>query len=254
MRNEWIVRIACESARPGKFFVPILELMHPVKTLRTSVLLVGTLLPLWLVGCASTPPADPDPTRSDDARSSVAFREVSYSGFLGDYSKLATSPRHPGTLYDQSARLTDYDSFIVEPITFLPAKTVRGTRISDTDAAELARALRDETIAALSLLHPVVETPGPRVASIRGAITALASSRVDPATGQVQIGGAAVEIEIVDSVSRERLAAAVESDVVRDASQPIQGDPFSDARLVFRHWAARLNLWLRDAAELATRP
>ena len=60
--------------------------------------------------------------------------------------------------------------------------------------------------------------------------------------------------EIVDSVTRERLAAAVEADIVDDAGEPDAADPFSDARLVFKHWAARLNLWLRDADRLATRP
>lgn len=254
MRSDGRAQNGGESALPGKLFVPIFWSMHPANTIQTSVLVGAALAAVCLSGCASAPPPEPDPTRSDDARAPAAFRDVTYSGYLGDYSRLVTSPRHPGTLYEQSARLSGYGSFIVEPFTFLPERTVRGERISDGDASELARALRDETVAALSLLHPVVEKPGPGVATIRAAITALAGSRVDPSSGQVQIGGAAVEIEIVDSLTRERLAAAIESDVVRDSSQPIAGDPFSDARLVFRHWAARLNLWLRDSAELATRP
>lgn len=207
-----------------------------------------------LVACSSSPSVNPDPTRPDDAQAPASYPATNYSGFLHDYSKLRPSPRHPDTLYEQSERLAGYDSFIVEPITFLPERTVRGTTITTKEAADLCRALREETVTSLSVLHPVGDTPGPRVAVIRAAITALAAARVDPVTGQILIGGATVEVEILDSLTRERLAAAIESDVVRDAAQPVQGDPYSDARLVFGHWAARLNMWLRDAAELATRP
>lgn len=238
--------------------MPIISTMMPTPSIRTlsHALLISLLAASPLAGCASSTPSqpEPDPVRPADAQPPAAFPATRYSGFLGDYARLRQSPRHPGALYEQSARLSSYNAFIVEPITFLPQRTVRGTRITNAESAELAAALHEETISALSLLYPIATEPGPNVAVIRAAITALAGARVDPETGQTQIGGASVEIEILDSTTRERLAAAIESDVVRDATQPIEEDPFSDARLVFRHWAARLNLWLRDADQLATRP
>lgn len=227
---------------------------HPTRTLRAAALSVGLTLPLLFAACASQPDAEPDPVRSGDAKAPVGMVDPRYSGFLVDYSKLRPSPRHPTTLYEQSAKLASYTAFIVEPMTVLPARTARGTPVTDAESRELARALHEETVEAIRSGHPVVTAPGPNVAVIRAAVTALAASQVDPATGQVQIGGASVEIEIVDSLTRERLAAAVESDVVRDAAQPMGEDRFSDARLVFRHWASRLYLWIRDAKELATHP
>lgn len=215
---------------------------------------LGALLTLLVGACASQPEAEPDPIRPTDAKAPAGFVETRYSGFLVDYSKLRPSPRHPSTLYEQSAKLASYTAFIVEPVSVLPARTVRGTSVTDAESRELARTLHEETVEAIRATHPVVTEPGPNVAVIRAAVTALAASQVDPATGQVQIGGAAVEIEILDSLTRERLAAAVESDVVRDAAQPVRDDRFSDANLVFRHWASRLYLWIRDAKELATRP
>lgn len=228
---------------------------HHTRTLRATALSIGITLPLWLGGCASQQPeAEPDPIRSGDAKAPVGMTDPRYSGFLVDYARLRPSPRHPGTLYEQSAKLASYTAFIVEPMAVLPARTARGTPVTDAEAKELARTLHEETVEAIRATHPVVTEPGPNVAVIRAAVTALAASHVDAATGQIQIGGAAVEIEILDSITRERVAAAVESDVVRDAAEPMGEDRFSDARLVFRHWASRLYLWIRDAKELATHP
>ena len=192
--------------------------------------------------------------KDPEAARALTSAATAPSGWLGDRSNLKQSPRHPGTLYEQSARLASYRSFIVEPMEFLPSETVRGVEIDPADGAALAAALRDEAVRSLSAVYSVVIEPGPGVASIRAAITGVAASSKDPATGVISIGGASVEIEIVDSVTRERLAAAVEADVVDDAGPPKPGDPYSDARLVFGHWAARLNMWIRDADRMATRP
>ena len=63
-----------------------------------------------------------------------------------------------------------------------------------------------------------------------------------------------VEADIVDSLTGKRVAAVVESDVVHDIDAGRSNDPFYDARLVFRHWAGRLNLWLDNPDGLATQP
>lgn len=195
-----------------------------------------------------------DAARDTDPGAARELDAAAGGGWLGDRSNLRPSPRHSDTLYEQSARLASYRAFIVEPMEFLPSETVRGLPIDGADGAALAAALREETIRSLSAVYTVVATPGPGVASIRAAITGVAASSKDPVTGLVRIGGASVEMEIVDSVTRERLAAAVESDVVDDAAAPAGADPYSDARLVFGHWAARLSMWIRDADRLATRP
>lgn len=189
---------------------------------------------MFLAGCA-TSPKEPDFCRLDG-----------YSGFLKDYSRLEPSPTHPGAWYEQWTELPDYDAFIVDPIQVLVTRTLDGRPIDAEDAAELGSALRTEVTDALRIggFRIAVE-PGPGVARVRGAITEL--SRTQRRQGQqLQIGGASCEVEITDCLSGKRVAAAVERDEGVAESNKSTTDPYFDAKLVFRHWAARLGLWLRS--------
>jgi hypothetical protein len=194
---------------------------------------------LTLAACSSGPSAS-DPK--------IATTE---SGFLRDYSRLQPSPRHPTTRYEQAASFSSYTSFIVDPVVVLPGETTRGVPIDGADAAALADALRSELSDALALRNRLASAPGPNVGRIRAAITAVARSDRS-GSARATIGGAAVEAEFVDSITNKRIAAVVESDIVQDLDAGTSADPLYDARLVFRHWAGRLNLWLENPDELAT--
>jgi hypothetical protein len=189
-----------------------------------------------VAGCAS------DATVRDGATASLA--QGTQSGFLGDYSNLRPSPRHPDTLYEQSPTLARYQAFIIEPIEVVPRVTVRGVAIDKATADAMALDLRREVMDALSVNFRVVSTPGPGVARVRAALTKVAYSRGATAGSGARIGGAVIEVEIVDSESGQRLGAAIEGDSP-DAYNTVAGtDPLGDARLVFRHWSSRLALWL----------
>ncbi len=186
----------------------------------------------------------------DTARSKPDL-QPQFSGFLGDYTHLRPSPRHEGTLYQQKRSLAAYRVFIVEPIKILVDRTVAGVAIDDATKARLASDLHRQVVETLAINYKVVNAPGPGIAIIRGAVTQLARSRTTEG-GTIVIGGAGIEAEIVDSVTGERLGAVVEADVAEGLTDPRINDPYQDARLVFRHWAARLNLWLQSADELGT--
>jgi hypothetical protein len=70
----------------------------------------------------------------------------------------------------------------------------------------------------------------------------------NPGRSSTLDGGAAAELEILDSLSGKRLAAAIDSQRVHP-SQDDTSDAFSETRIVFRHWASRLarTLTLADA-------
>jgi len=212
-------------------------------------------------GCSSNrsrsaPPTDRAGSAPTDSSGSTPNRpkpvlKPTQSGFLRDYSRLVPSPRHPGTMYQQSKTLSSYTGFLVEPVQVLATKTARAVPLDAPQAAALADALRNELTEALSLRGRLATAPGPRVARIRAAITSVAKSdRSSP--DRPMIGGASVEADIVDSVTGARVAAVMESDLVEDSELGRSSDPFYDARLVFRHWASRLNLWFESADELAT--
>ncbi|MBK9187476.1 MAG: DUF3313 domain-containing protein [Phycisphaerales bacterium] len=207
----------------------------PTAQLRISktCVIVACFTLLGVLGaCASKSPTDPGVS-------------ITRTGVIGDYSTLQPSPRHPDTLYEQSARLTEYTAFVIDDIRFLPTTTLRGVPIDPDTANRLAAELRAEVVAALTPRYKVVDRGGPGVARIRAAVTQVSRGRTT--TDAIDVGGASVEAEIVDSVSGERLGAAVESDTLDPMHARPREDPFYDARMVFRHWAARLRLWLDDA-------
>jgi hypothetical protein len=164
-----------------------------------------------------------------------------YSGFLKDYSGLRPSPTHAGAFYEQSEALARYSTFMVDPVQVLAKETVRGTPID----AETAAGLAEVTLALPLSGFKVVGEPGPGVARIRAAVTRLARSRHEPGKPGM-IGGGEIEVEIVDSVSGQRLGAAVEHDDVSPVDAKATDDPYSDVRLVFHHWSARMGVWLRQ--------
>jgi hypothetical protein len=203
-------------------------------------------------GCAGNHPAD---QWRKDRTAAPGVVGVSESGFLGDYSKLVPSPRHPDTRYEQTAAFATYGAFHIEPFIVLPDTTARGVELSEADKTEIAADMADELRSALSKRYRVVDGPGEGVASVRGAITAVARGGRSP-DGEPWLGGASIEVEIVDSLTNKRVAAAVESDSVDpldEGRSGEEGSDFYDARMVFRHWSHRYVRWV-DAAHSGEMP
>lgn len=198
-----------------------------------NVLIPTALLAALLAGCAAKQ-TEPDFCRLDG-----------YSGFLNDYSRLEPSPTHPGAWYEQWTDLSTYNTFIVDPVQMLATTTLRGDPVTPEIAADLTGSLRTELVQTLQLSGFTIATePGPGIARIRAAITELAKSR-RVSGRETEIGGATAEVEITDSVSGKRVGAAVERDEVDSIEVGASRDPYNDARLVFRHWAARFGLWMQ---------
>jgi len=224
----------------------------------SASLVVGLFIFGGIPGCHQEPAGSvetPGPARPDPAKPAPTPQVAptpSYSGFLQDYSQLKRSPRHANTMYQQRKLLSAYTSFIVDPVKFLPETTAGGAAVTNSEAESLAADLRAQVVESLSINYQVVTEPGTGVARIRSAITQVARARHGD-NGSLRVGGAAVEAEIVDSLTGERLGAVVEGDIATP-SIGLTTDPYEDAHIVFQHWAARMNLWIRDAKDLATEP
>ncbi len=138
--------------------------------------------------------------------------EAKPSGFLSDYSRLEKVDAH--RMWYASPRLAEYDSFIVDPVVFRsPPERLTPEQRADVAGHFHARVedlLKDRGLA-------VTSAPHVGVARVSFALTDIAKStwwmKIHPgmrASG-AGTGGAAMEAEIVDSVTGEQLLAAVQS-------------------------------------------
>jgi hypothetical protein len=147
--------------------------------------------------------------------------QVTYSGFLKDYSQLKPHPEVEGAmLYENPAKnLKQYDKFIVDPVLIHFAPSAEGTAIDPEDLKGLTEHFRNALVKGLSesRRYQVVDAAGPGVLQLRIAITAISKTtpvaNIHPGTKLtgIGLGGAAMEAEALDSVSGERVAAVVDS-------------------------------------------
>ena len=139
-----------------------------------------------------------------------------HTGFLSDYSKL--EPLSDSRARYQSGRVRggEYTSFIVDPV----EARAPITKISAADRAEATNYMRAKIIDMLQRNgETVTDTPGVGVARIRLALTDVGKSqwwmKIHPVTrtAGAGTGGAAMEGEVIDSVTGEQLGAIVQAGV-----------------------------------------
>lgn len=174
-------------------------------------------------------------------------KEQEHAGFISDYSTLR-KVKDSAYLYT-GPRVKEYSLFMIEgPQMLFDNETADGERqFSDDELQELIAYFRVRLEKALTEDdgYTIVDQPAPGVATIRLAITAL-----DATVGALNItiytkvtgaglGGAAMEGEMVDSVTREQLAAAVQwgngSRILRAGITKL-----GDAKLQINQWTANL--------------
>ncbi len=180
------------------------------------------------------------------------------SGFLGDYSRLSGGGEEQAALVyiEPGADFARYHSVLVEPVV---AWKGGDSQLQDVPREELFglvnhldAALREQ----LAIPFKVVERPGPGVLRLRTAITEaraspvvldIASTVLPPArllsaakklaTGtEAFVGRAAIEVEILDGLTGERLVAAVDE---RAGTKTLSGAArtWGDVEAAFDDWA-----------------
>lgn len=134
------------------------------------------------------------------------------TGFLSDYSKLEKVDDH--RMRYASTRIAEYGTFIVDPVVFRTPPQ----KLTPEQRAEVAGHFRGRVIRMIEQRGlAVTGAPGVGVARISFALTDIAKStwwmKLHPGMrlSGAGTGGAAMEAEVVDSVTGEQLAAAVQS-------------------------------------------
>ncbi len=187
------------------------------------------------------------------------------SGFLGDYSMLRPGKGdEAGLIYiAPDADFAKYDAVLFESVTVW--RDSETAKLSDQKRQALTDYLYEAVYRELSKDYKMVSQPGPDVMRIRIAITEAKGSRVIAntitsvvpqlrlitslggmaANVRLLVGAAAVEVDITDSMTDRRLAAAVDE---RWGTKAIRGGilEWSDVKEAFDYWAARLRKRLAE--------
>lgn len=150
------------------------------------------------------------PARAED--------ELTYSGFLGDYSQLKSYPHEPGVLTATSPAksLGDYKKVMLSSVQLKFALDSGPLPLTDWQVKELEEYLRQKTRQFLSTQFDVVREPGPDVLLFRLGITDITPHEIyapavwDPKKPGMDIAHATVEADFVVSTTGERVFAIID--------------------------------------------
>jgi len=196
-------------------------------TKRTALLLAALL-----AACSST---------KEDAR--PAHQPT---GFLSDYPELAPSPRSPDVdvWIAESTDFTGYDKVLIDPVRVFVPDASRTAGLDDAELQQLGVAFRDEIVRQLEIGYAVVDTPAPGTLRFRYALTGVLPAADEKraersASERFHLGGASMELEVVDAVSGERLCVAISTKQAEAvASGVLPYTTQTQAASAFRDWAA----------------
>ena len=187
---------------------------------------------LALLGCGATKP--------------------STTGYLSDYSRLVAHSDTSFRYLAPNKAMGNYSKFIIDPVeTFFHVKSKAKDNVNQEDLTTIKNYMHSKIVEVIEDGYEIVYRPGPGVARLRVAITDLKKSKpvmnVIPQTKLIGsgLGGASMEVEVIDSETGAQLGAVVESQLGQRLS--LKGvTRWGDAKGVMDRWANRLRLLLDE--------
>jgi hypothetical protein len=180
-----------------------------------------------------------------------------FSGFLKDYSALKPNPNIEGEMLtyvsaDAKKNLRSYFAIVVDPIEVYVATNADEKQVNDDRRKALTNYFQHALTNAVSDAFPMVDKPGPLTLRLR---TAIVGVDVGGQNGALNIGKVGVEMELVDSETGERIAAAVDRASLGAGAEVgdvnlSRDEKAAAARDAFDEWASRLRAFLDSAHEL----
>lgn len=176
------------------------------------------------------------------------------SGFLKDYSEFRADPKDKSLLWYEKKGV-DWKRFkklMIDPVVVYLHPDARNRPVPAEELNKLTEYFRETVVREVRDEYPVVDTPGPDVLRIRAAITDVIP--VSPVTNILSVaaigvpldmGGAAIEAEFLDSDTGERLGAIV--DLKLGTPLDVRGfTSLGHARTAFQKWAKELKRALAE--------
>ena len=241
------------------------EMLNSTKVISWSA--VAILFLMLGAGCAPPePPAEP-------ASAGVTVKRLpagsENAGFLSDYSKLTPDPDVEGELLsyvnpEEMKDLHRYLAIMVDPVQVYLASNLDPSDLPDNGTAAAREYFQYAIKSAVADAFPIVEEPGALVLRLRSALVGVdvgditdgeLAEEAAALTRAVNVTDVIVEFELVDSVSGEVIAAALDKAHLGEAAQ-IGATHFSRmarfdaAQEAFDEWAEGLREFLDAKHEL----
>jgi hypothetical protein len=195
-----------------------------------------------------------------------AEQQVKYSGFLENYPTFHPGPSGGVDLVymKEGVDFKKYNKVMFDQVVFFLKEDSKYKGIQPEEMKELADMFHLAAVKALEGAYPIVGEPGDDVLRVRVAITDIEPS--NPAKSAITtvmpiglalstikkgvtgkhtgVGGAGMEAEFLDSLTNERVAAAVD----KKGGSKLSGlTKFGAANEAFEFWSGRLRTFLDNA-------
>jgi uncharacterized protein DUF3313 len=238
-----------------------------VSSLRAGFAIVFFLWLVALAGCTQ------EPKPAVESKSALKRVEPGkeFSGFLQDYSKFKPSEKLGGDALtyvnpDKMKSLHRYVAIIVDPVQVYVSTAADPSLIPDSGRGAVAKYFEHALVEAVSDAFPVVDAPGPLVLRLRAALVGIdLGGKVAPLTDPAAVAKpleraivlekVSVEMELVDSETGERIAAAIDKANL-GAGAEVGSENFSrierynEAKMALDQWAERVREFLDSEHEL----
>jgi len=238
-----------------------------VSSLRAGFAIVFFLWLVALAGCTQ------EPKPAVESKSALKRVEPGkeFSGFLQDYSKFKPSEKLGGDALtyvnpDKMKSLHRYVAIIVDPVQVYVSTAADPSLIPDSGRGAVAKYFEHALVEAVSDAFPVVDAPGPLVLRLRAALVGIdLGGKVAPLTDPAAVAKpleraivlekVSVEMELVDSETGERIAAAIDKANL-GAGAEVGSENFSrierynEAKMALDQWAGRVREFLDSEHEL----
>lgn len=191
--------------------------------------------------------------------------QTRYSGFLSDYSGFKKGPSGGADLVymKEGVDFSKYNKIMMDQVVFYFSEDSKDKGIQPEVMKELADEFHKTFAEVVGTEYPFTETPGPDVVRMRTAITDIKQSHpgigvvttVIPqaliistikkaATGKhTGVGSASMEVEFLDSMTNERIAAAIDT---RSGGKLAGWSKYGAVKEAFKFWAERLKKRLNN--------
>jgi hypothetical protein len=216
-------------------------------------LLLGCLT--IIIGCAAT----------------IQKREVPTSGFLKDYSQLREGKDDEALMVyiNKGVNFHVYDSVLIDPVAVIVSEDSDMAKVSAEDRQKIANYFYAVLEQNLSKNYIIASKPGSLTMRLRVALTDIKNSQVFldtvstilpvglavdmisyAATGtHTYVGDANVEMELLDSMTGQRLAAAVDGRSGRKITGQLDKfNQWKDVKGACDYWAQRISQRLHELA------